>query len=147
MRGYWKRPDADAEVFLDRDGLRFLRTGDLGRVDAEGYFYTVDRLKRMISVSGFKVWPAECEATLYHHPAIQECCVIAAPDPYRGETVKAFVVLRPGAVLDAAALIEWSRGVMAAYKAPRLVEFVTALPRSGSNKIDWRRLQDKEWGR
>lgn len=145
MRGYWNRPDADAEAFLQRDGRRFLRTGDLGRVDEEGYFYTVDRLKRMISVSGYKVWPAECEATLYHHPAIQECCVIAAPDSYRGETVKAFVVLRPGASLDAAGLIAWARGVMAAYKAPRLVEFVDSLPRSGTNKIDWRSLQVAEW--
>jgi fatty-acyl-CoA synthase len=114
-------------------------------VDEEGYFYTVDRLKRMISVSGYKVWPAECEATLYHHPAIQECCVIAAPDSYRGETVKAFVVLRPGARLDAAGLMAWARGVMAAYKVPRLVEFVDSLPRSGTNKIDWRSLQLAEW--
>ncbi|PZW50480.1 fatty-acyl-CoA synthase [Humitalea rosea] len=147
MRGYWNRPDADAEVFLERDGLRFLRTGDLGRVDEEGYFYISDRLKRMISVSGFKVWPAECEATLYHHPAIRECCVIAAPDPYRGETVKVFVVLRPGATLEAPALIEWARGVMAAYKVPRLVEFVDSLPRSGSNKIDWRSLHLAEWAK
>jgi len=145
MRGYWNRPDADAEVFIHRDGLRFLRTGDLGRVDEEGYFFVVDRLKRMISVSGYKVWPAEVEATLYHHPAIQECCVIAAPDAYRGETVKAFVVLKPGETLDAEALIAWARTVMAAYKVPRLVEFVDSLPRSGSNKIDWRRLQQAEW--
>ncbi len=145
MKGYWNRPEADAEVFLQRDGLTFLRTGDLGRVDEEGYFYTVDRLKRMISVSGFKVWPAECEATLYHHPAIQECCVISAPDPYRGEAVKAFVVLRPGESLDAEGLMLWARSVMAAYKVPRLVEFVDSLPRSGSNKIDWRSLQVAEW--
>ena len=147
MRGYWQRPDADAEVFLERDGMRFLRTGDLGRVDEEGYFFIVDRLKRMISVSGFKVWPAECEATLYHHPAIQECCVIAAPDAYRGETVKAFVVLRPDATLEADELIAWAREVMAAYKVPRLVEFVEALPRSGSNKIDWRSLHTAEWAK
>jgi fatty-acyl-CoA synthase len=145
MRGYWNRPESDAEVFIHRDGLRFLRTGDLGRVDEEGYFYTVDRLKRMISVSGYKVWPAECEAALYHHPSIQECCVIAAPDSYRGETVKAFVVLRPGEALDAPSLMEWARGVMAAYKVPRLVEFVESLPRSGTNKIDWRSLQATEW--
>jgi len=145
MRGYWNRPDADAEVFLHRDELRFLRTGDLGRVDEEGYFFVVDRLKRMISVSGYKVWPAEVEATLYHHPGIQECCVIAAPDAYRGETVKAFVVLKPGATLDAEGLLAWARTAMAAYKVPRLVEFVDSLPRSGSNKIDWRRLQQAEW--
>ena len=142
MRGYWGRPDADAEAFILRDGKRFLRTGDLGRVDEDGYFFTVDRLKRMINVSGYKVWPAECEALLYKHPAIQECCVIAAPDAYRGETVKAFVVLRPGAALTGEELMAWARGVMAAYKVPRAVEFIDALPRSGSNKIDWRKLQD-----
>ena len=80
MDGYWHRPDADAEVFVERDGRRYLRTGDLGYVDEDGYFFTVDRLKRMINVSGYKVWPAECEALLYQHPAVQECCVIAAPD-------------------------------------------------------------------
>jgi fatty-acyl-CoA synthase len=84
---------------------------------------------------------------LYRHPAIQECCVVAAPDAYRGETVKAFVVLRPGEALDAAGLMEWARGMMAAYKVPRLVQFVDSLPRSGSNKIDWRSLQDAEWAR
>ncbi|MBE9606342.1 AMP-binding protein [Acetobacteraceae bacterium H6797] len=147
MRGYWNRPETDAETFIHRDGLRFLRTGDLGYVDEEGYFFIKDRLKRMISVSGYKVWPAECEATLYHHPAIRECCVIAAPDGYRGETVKAFVVVKPGETLDAEGLIAWARTVMAAYKVPRLVEFVDALPRSGSNKIDWRSLQLAEWAK
>lgn len=147
MRGYWRRPEASAEAFIDRDGKRFLRTGDLGRVDEDGYYYTVDRLKRMINVSGYKVWPAECEANLYRHPAIRECCVIAAPDDYRGETVKALVVLKDGASLSAEELIEWSRTIMAAYKAPRIVEFVKSLPRSGSNKIDWRKLQEAERAR
>jgi fatty-acyl-CoA synthase len=142
MRGYWNRPDADAETFLVRDGKRFLRTGDLARVDADGYFFSIDRLKRMINVSGFKVWPAECEAMLYGHPAIQECCVVAATDRYRGETVKAFVVRRPGMTLEADALIAWARTVMAAYKVPRVIAFVETLPRLASNKVDWRRLQD-----
>ncbi len=145
MRGYWRRPEADAEAFLHRDGKRFLRTGDLGRMDEDGYFYIVDRLKRMINVSGFKVWPAEIEAMLYRHPEVQECCVVAAPDAQRGETVKAFVVRRAGSTLDAEALINWSRSVMAAYKTPRLVEFVVSLPRSGTSKIDWRSLQETEW--
>jgi fatty-acyl-CoA synthase len=149
MRGYWRRPEADKDVFFERDGLKFLRTGDLGYVDEEGYFFIVDRLKRMVSVSGFKVWPAECEAILYRHPAVQECCVIAAPDAYRGETVKAFVVKRPEAdpAFDGESLMAWARTVMAPYKAPRLVEFVDALPRSGSSKIDWRRLQEAEWAK
>jgi len=144
MRGYWGRPEADAEAFLDRDGLRFLRTGDLGHRDAEGYFFIVDRLKRMVSVGGYKVWPAEVEALLYRHPAVQECCVIAVPDARSGEAVKAVVVKRPGATLDAESLRDWARGVMAAYKVPRHIAFVDSLPRSGTSKIDWRRLQEAE---
>lgn len=144
MQGYWGRPDADAEAFVEIGGRRFLRTGDLGYMDDEGYHFIVDRLKRMINVSGYKVWPAEVEATLYRHPAIQECCVIAAKDTHRGETVKAVVVLKPGADLDEAGLMAWARGAMAAYKIPRAVAFADHLPRTGSNKIDWRRLQEAE---
>ena len=147
MRGYWNRPEATAEAFVTLDGKRFLRTGDLARVDEDGYFHMVDRLKRMISVSGFKVWPSEVEASLYRHPAIQECCIVSTPDAYRGETVKAFVVRRPGMELTAEGLIAWAREAMAAYKVPRLVEFVAVLPRTASNKLDWRSLQDAEWGR
>jgi fatty-acyl-CoA synthase len=147
MRGYWNRPEADAQTFIALGGKRFLRTGDLARIDADGYFHMVDRLKRMISVSGFKVWPSEVEAVLYRHSAIQECCIVSAPDAYRGETVKAFVVRRPGMELTAEELIAWSREAMAAYKVPRLVDFVAALPRTASNKLDWRSLQDAEWAR
>jgi fatty-acyl-CoA synthase len=148
MSGYWKREDANLEIFLQRDGKTFLRTGDLGYVDDEGYFFIVDRLKRMINVSGFKVWPAECEALLYRHPGVQECCIISVPDAYRGETVKALIALKPdhaGKVTDED-IIQFARTVMASYKVPRQVEFVASLPRSGSNKIDWRKLQDAEWG-
>lgn len=144
MRGYWRRPDADAEAFIDRDGMRFLRTGDLGYRDAEGYFFIVDRLKRMVSVGGYKVWPAEVEALLYRHPAVQECCVIAVPDARSGEAVKAVVVTRPGITLTAEELRDWARGVMAAYKVPRQIAFADSLPRSGTSKIDWRRLQEAE---
>ncbi len=147
MRGYWKRPEATAEAFIARDGKRFLRTGDLGRMDDEGYFFIVDRLKRMVSVSGYKVWPAEVEALLYRHPEVKECCVIAAPDAHSGEQVTALVVRRQGSGLTEAALIAWARQAMAVYKAPRRVAFVESLPRSASNKIDWRRLQDAEWAK
>ena len=98
MQGYWRNPKADAETFIELDGKRFLRTGDLARVDEDGYVHMVDRLKRMINASGYKVWPAEVESLLYRHPAILETCVIAARDDRRGETVKAVVVLRPEAV-------------------------------------------------
>ena len=97
LQGYWNKPDADAGAFIRHDGRRFLRTGDLGFRDAEGYFFAVDRLKRMINVSGFKVWPAEVEAMMYEHPAIRECCVISSPDSYRGETVKALVAVHEAA--------------------------------------------------
>jgi fatty-acyl-CoA synthase len=149
LRGYWNRPEADAIAFIEIDGKRFLRTGDLGTRDADGYFFAVDRLKRMINVSGFKVWPAEVEATMYQHPAIRECCIISAPDPYRGETVKALVILHEAAKGEASAdeLIGWARGAMASYKAPRAIVFVDSLPRSESNKIRWKLLQDAEWGR
>lgn len=146
MLGYWRNPQADAESFIEIDGKRFLRTGDLARVDEHGYFFMVDRLKRMINASGFKVWPAEVEALMYHHPAIQEVCVIASPDPKRGETVKAVVVLKPGlrGQVTEQDIADWARGQMAAYKSPRIIEFTDALPRSGTGKIQWRALQDKE---
>jgi fatty-acyl-CoA synthase len=143
--GYWNNPRATEEAFVEIDGRRFFRTGDIGHVDADGYFHLADRLKRMINASGYKVWPAEVEALLYGHPAVQEACVIGVRDAQRGETVKAFVVLKDGAVPrpSAEALIEWSRGHMAAYKIPRIVEFVDSLPKSGAGKILWRRLQDE----
>ncbi|WP_119155120.1 long-chain fatty acid--CoA ligase [Caldimonas tepidiphila] len=144
MQGYWRQPEATREAFVEIDGKRFLRTGDLARIDEEGYFFMVDRLKRMINASGFKVWPAEVEALMYRHPAVQEACVIAAPDARRGETVKALVVLKPGQSVGEQELIDWAHEHMAAYKAPRLIEFVPSLPRSGTGKVQWRELQQRE---
>lgn len=146
MQGYWRNPQATRAAFIDIDGRRFLRTGDLGYVDQEGYFFIADRLKRMINVSGYKVWPAEVEALLYHHPAIEEVCVIGARDPRRGETVKALVVLKSGAQgnISDEAIIAWSREQMATYKSPRIVEFVPSLPKSGSGKVMWRELQEQQ---
>jgi fatty-acyl-CoA synthase len=146
MQGYWNNEDATRSSFVEIDGKRFLRTGDLAQVDEDGYFFMVDRLKRMINASGFKVWPAEVEGLMYRHPAIQEVCVIAASDAKRGETVKALVVLRPshaGQVTEAD-IVRWAHDHMAVYKSPRIVEFVTSLPKSGSGKVMWRELQDKE---
>ena len=146
MQGYWNEPEATREVFVEIDGKRFLRTGDLAVVDEDGYFFMVDRLKRMINASGFKVWPAEVEALMYKHPSILEACVIGALDEKRGETVKAFVVLRQGqrGLVDETAVVAWARDHMAAYKSPRIVEFVDALPKSGSGKVMWRELQELE---
>jgi fatty-acyl-CoA synthase len=146
FRGYWKQDKATAEAFIDHDGKRFFRTGDLGYYDEEGYFFITDRLKRMINCSGFKVWPAEVEAMLYAHPDIQEACVIGTRDEHRGETVKAVVVLKAAARGRAAPedIIAWAREKMAAYKAPRVVQFVDALPKTGTGKVFWRKLQEEE---
>jgi fatty-acyl-CoA synthase len=145
--GYWNNPQATAAAFAEIDGKRFLRTGDLGRTDEDGYFFMVDRLKRMINAAGFKVWPAEVESLMYRHPAVQEACVIAARDARRGETVKAVVVLRKGwgGRIAVAELIDWCRQNMAAYKIPRLIEFADSLPKSGAGKILWRELQEREY--
>jgi fatty-acyl-CoA synthase len=145
FKGYWKHPEATAQAFIEIDGRPFFRTGDLGRTDEEGYFFLTDRLKRMINASGFKVWPSEVELLLFKCPLVQEACIIAAKDEYRGETVKAVVVLRSEAK-DAKAqdIIDWAREHMAAYKVPRIVEFVESLPKSGSGKVMWRLLQDQE---
>lgn len=149
FKGYWNDAAKTRDSFMELDGKPFFRTGDLGRVDEDGYFFMTDRLKRMINASGFKVWPAEIEAILYGHPDIQEACVIASGDAHRGETVKAVVVLRPHAVEKTRAedVIAWSKEHMAAYKYPRIVEFVEALPKSGSGKVQWRLLQEQETAR
>jgi fatty-acyl-CoA synthase len=148
FQGYWKRPDATADAFVEIDGKRFFRSGDLGRMDEQGYFFITDRLKRMINASGFKVWPAEVEALMFRHPAIQEACIISTKDAYRGETVKAVVVLRAAAKGQTTEddIINWCKDNMAAYKYPRVVQFVDALPKSGSGKVMWRALQEAEQG-
>jgi fatty-acyl-CoA synthase len=147
LTGYWKNAKAYAEAWAEVDGRRFFRTGDLGRMDEDGYFFISDRLKRMINAAGFKVWPAEVEAAMYRHPAIRECCIIASPDARRGETVKAVVVLKPdfAGKLTGEEILAWARSQMAAYKAPRLIEFSEALPRTASGKLMWRALQEKEF--
>ena len=149
FKGYWRNPAATEAAFIDFEGKKFFRTGDLGRMDEEGYFFLTDRLKRMINASGFKVWPAEVESLLYKHPAIQEACIIASHDAYRGETVKAVVVLRADAKgrTSSEEIIGWAREHMAAYKVPRIVEFVDELPKSGTGKVMWRTLQEREAAR
>jgi fatty-acyl-CoA synthase len=146
MLGYWNKPEDTAAAFIELEGKRFFRSGDLGRMDEDGYFFIVDRLKRMINASGFKVWPTEVENLMYQHPAVKEACVIGTQDAHRGETVKAVIVLKPEFVgkVDARQITDWARENMAAYKAPRVIEFVETLPKSGSGKIMWRQLQEQE---
>jgi fatty-acyl-CoA synthase len=146
FKGYWGHAEATRAAFFELDGKPFFRTGDLGRMDEEGYFYITDRLKRMINASGFMVWPSEVELLLFKCPAVQEACVISTRDAYRGESVKAVVVLREAARGQTTPedIIAWAREHMAAYKVPRAVEFVDALPKSGSGKVMWRFLQEKE---
>jgi len=148
FQGYWRRPEATAEAFIELDGKRFFRSGDLGHYDEEGYFFLVDRVKRMINASGYKVWPAEVEALLYGHPAVHEVCIISAPDERRGETVKAVVVLAAGHDgTTADDILDWCKNNMSAYKCPKLVEFVDSLPKSPAGKIMWRALQEQEWAK
>jgi len=144
--GYWNRPDETRDAFVQIDGMKFFRSGDIGHYDEDGYFYVTDRLKRMINAAGLKVWPGEVEALLYSHPAVEEACVIAARDACRGETVKALIVLKAAArgTLRPADLTEWARGRIAAYKIPRVVEFVEQLPKTAANKVRWRELQEQQ---
>ncbi|ANZ19616.1 AMP-dependent synthetase/ligase [Streptomyces noursei ATCC 11455] len=135
--GYWRRPDATAEAIPDGE----LRTGDIGFMDRDGWLYVVDRKKDMINASGFKVWPREVEDVLYTHPAVREAAVVGVPDPYRGETVKAYVSLRPGASPDPAELAAYCKERLAAYKYPRVVEILPELPKTTSGKILRRELR------
>ncbi|WP_022682963.1 long-chain-fatty-acid--CoA ligase [Sphingobium bisphenolivorans] len=140
MKGYWKRPDADREVFVDG----WLRTGDVGLIDEDGYVKIVDRLKDMIAVGGFKVFPSEVEAVLYHHPAVKEALVIGIPDHYRGECPKAFVTLQEGASLDGAALKEWLNPQLGKHEKVCDVEVRSTLPKTLVGKLSRKELVAEE---
>lgn len=146
FKGYWNRPEETEKAFILIDGKPFFRTGDIARYDEDGYYFMVDRVKRMINAAGFKVWPTEVESILYKHPSIQQACVIGVPDEIRGETAKAFIVLHEQArgTVNEEDIIEWAKGQMAAYKYPRLIQFRDSLPVSGTGKILWRELQEEE---
>ncbi|MGB9700036.1 MAG: long-chain-fatty-acid--CoA ligase [Thermodesulfobacteriota bacterium] len=131
MKGYWNRPEETAKTL--RQG--WLYTGDIARMDEEGYFYIVDRKKDMIICGGYNVYPREVEEVLYMHPKIMEACVIGVPDPYRGETVKAFVVLKKGEKSTPEEIIDFCRQNLARYKAPTIIEFREELPKSHVGKI------------
>ncbi len=136
--GYWQKPQESAES-MRADGFR---TGDIGFMDAAGWFYIVDRKKDMINASGYKVWPREVEDVLYAHAAVREAAVVGTGDAYRGETVKAVVSLREGATATAEQLATWCRERLAAYKVPRVIDFVDELPKNASGKILRRLLRD-----
>jgi acyl-CoA synthetase (AMP-forming)/AMP-acid ligase II len=141
-KGYWNRPEETAEVLNNG----WFATGDIIKMDADGYFYIVGRKKDLVKASGYSVFPAEVEALMYEHPAVEEVAVIGVPDPYRGENIKAFIILRPqykGAVKEEE-IIAWAKEKMAAYKYPRIVEFVDELPKTGSGKILKRALRERE---
>lgn len=146
MTGYFNREEENRNSFIELDGKTFFRTGDIGRMDEDGYYFIVDRVKRMINASGYKVWPTEVESYLYKHPAIQQACVVGVPDPRRGETVKAFVILNEGfeGKVTEEEIIDWSKEHMAAYKYPRMIEFRKQFPMTSSGKILWRTLQEEE---
>ncbi len=134
---YWQKPAETAESLRNGE----LRTGDVGFVDEQGWFYLVDRAKDMIVASGFKVWPREVEEVLYLHPAVREAAVVGVPDPYRGETIKAVVSLKRGYQISADDIKAFARERMAAYKYPRIVEIIDELPKTTSGKIMRRLLQ------
>jgi long-chain acyl-CoA synthetase len=141
MAGYWERPDETAAT-IDPDG--WLHTGDIARMDEDGYFFIVDRKKDMIIASGFKVLPRDVEEVLFTHPDVQEAAVVGVPDPYRGETVKAYIVPKAGAQPSEQAIIAFCREQMAPFKVPRQIEFRTELPKTPIGKVLRRVLVDEE---
>jgi len=138
FKGYWNKPEATAATL--RDG--WVHTGDMGKLDADGYLAFIGRFKEMIKVSGYSVFPEEVETILIRHPAVAQAAVIAQPDPEKGEVVKAFIVRKKDAQLDEPQLIAWARENMAPYKAPRAVRFIDALPTTGAGKVLRRLLKD-----
>ncbi len=139
VAGYWEKAEETEKAL----GGGRLRTGDVGYMDAEGWFYIVDRKKDQINVSGYKVWPREVEDVLYQHPAVREAAVVGVPDTYRGETVKAIVSLRPGQTAEPAELIAFCKERMAAYKYPRLLDIIDELPKTVTGKVLRRELRDE----
>ncbi len=142
MREYWDRPEATAET-IDGDG--WLRTGDAGYTDEDGYFYLHDRVKDIIISGGENVYPAEVENAIYGHPAVADVAVVGVPDAKWGEAIKACVVLKDGQRVDAADIITWARERIAGYKCPKSVDFIPALPRNPSGKILRRELRAPYW--
>jgi len=144
MKGYWNRPQETEDVFREIDGRRFFLTGDIGNIDDEGYITITDRKKDLILVGGFNVYPAEVEEMLYTHPKVANAAVIGVPDPKSGESVKAFIQLKPGETATAQEILDWAKEKMAGYKRPRAIEFKEELPTSVVGKVLRRVLRDEE---
>jgi len=140
MKGYWNQPEETAAILIDG----WLYTGDIGRMDEDGYLEIVDRKKDMIIASGFNVYPRDIDEVLYQHPAVKEACTIGVPDEYRGETVKSFVVLKEGAHATEEEIIEFCKERLASYKRPRIIEFLPELPKSMVGKVLRRVLMEQE---
>jgi len=140
MTGYWNRPDATAETIIDGR----LHTGDVGRIDADGFVFITDRLKEMIIASGFKIYPRNVEEAIYAHPSVKECAVIGVGDPYRGQTVKAVIALKTDAVLDIEELNRFLHDKISPIEMPKIVEFRDELPKTAVGKIQKKILIDEE---
>ena len=147
FKEFWNKPEETAKAFIDIDGLKWFRTGDLVYMDKDGYFFIVDRLKRLVNRAGLKVWPAALEGEYYKHPAIKEVCIIGTPDNRVGEEVKACIVLKDDFVgkVTEDEFKAWGKERFASYEYPRIIQFVTELPKSASGKIQWRALQEIEF--
>ena len=142
MKGYWNRPDATAAT-IDEEG--WLRTGDAGYLDEEGYLYIHDRLKDMIISGGENVYPAEVENAIYTHPDVAEVAVIGVPSERWGEEVKAVIVPKPGRIPQEADVIRWARERLAAFKVPKSIDVIDAFPRNATGKVLKRELREKYW--
>ncbi|MFH1153615.1 MAG: long-chain fatty acid--CoA ligase [Pseudomonadota bacterium] len=144
MKGYWKRPDANAEVFREINGKRYFLTGDIGHVDEDGYILITDRKKDMIIVGGFNVYPRDVEDILYTHPKVELVAVVGLPDEKSGEKVKAYIKLKPGQTVTEEEMKDFCKEHMAGYKRPRIIEFRDDIPVSNVGKVLRRVLRDAE---
>jgi long-chain acyl-CoA synthetase len=140
MKGYWNMPEETAKTL--KNG--WIYTGDIAKMDEDGYFYIVDRKKDMIIAGGFNIYPRDVEEVLFEHPKVQEAVVAGVPDPYRGETVKAFVVLKEGQEATVEEMIGYCKEKLAAYKVPKAIEFRKELPKTAVGKVLRRFLREEE---